>query len=166
MDRPVERQRPKVKGDEQAHPNLRFIVSLKNVPNVALDYEDPKGVSIDAIIFGGRAKDREPLTHVITDLAEDVYDGLTLGVQATFATEGEEGTPCYDPMLIYPFMFYPEGEYARHRLRIISQVEHQPAFAHVNWFQRNPKDSHFRRPGYHGNSRALLWLSDLKGGRA
>lgn len=165
-DRPVEHQRSKAKGDEWAHPNSRFTASLKNVPNVAPDYEDPKGVPIDAIIFGGRVKDREPLIRAITDLAEGVYDGLTLGAQATFAAEGKEGILRYDPMSMRPFMSYPEGEYARHWLRIIGQAKHQPIFAHVNWFQKDPKDGHFRWPGYRDNLRALLWLLDLKEGRA
>lgn len=165
-DRPVEHQRSKAKGDEWAHPNSRFTASLKNVPNVAPDYEDPKGVPIDAIIFGGRVKDREPLIRAMTDLAEGIYDGLTLGAQATFAAEGKEGILRYDPMSMRPFMSYPEGEYARHWLRIIGQAKHQPIFAHVNWFQKDPKDGHFRWPGYRDNLRALLWLLDLKEGRA
>lgn len=165
-DRPVEKQRSKAKGDEWAHPNSRFTASLANVPNVAPDYEEPQGVPIDAIIFGGRVKDREPLIRAITDLAEGVYDGLTLGAEATFAAEGKEGILRYDPMSMRPFMSYPEGEYARHWLRIIGAAKHQPIFAHVNWFQKDPEDGHFRWPGYRDNLRALLWLMDVKEGRA
>lgn len=165
-DRPVEHQRSKAKGDEWAHPNSRFTASLKNVPNVAPDYEDPKGVPIDAIIFGGRVKDREPLIRAMTDLAEGVYDGLTLGAEATAAAEGKAGVLRYDPMSMRPFMSYPEGEYAQHWLRIIGAAKHQPIFAHVNWFQKDPEDGHYRWPGYRDNLRALLWLLDLKEGRA
>ena len=71
------------------------------------------------IIFGGRTRDREPLIRAITDLAEGVYDGLTLGAEATFAAEGVEGQLRYDPMSMRPFMSYPEGAYAAHWLRII-----------------------------------------------
>ena len=74
----------------------------------------PAGVPIDAIIFGGRTRDREPLIRAITDLAEGVYDGLTLGAEATFAAEGVEGMLRYDPMSIRPFMAYGEGDYAAH----------------------------------------------------
>ena len=102
-----------------AHPNSRFTTTLANVPNIAPDFENPKGVPIDAIIFGGRTRDREPLIRAITDLAEGVYDGLTLGAEATFAAEGTEGVLRYDPMSMRPFMSYPEGAYAAHWLKII-----------------------------------------------
>ncbi len=82
-------------------------------PNVADDFEDPQGVPIDAIIFGGRTRDREPLVRAIDDLAEGVYDGLTLGAEATFAAEGVEGKLRYDPMSMRPFMSYPEGAVRR-----------------------------------------------------
>ncbi|MDO5722594.1 MAG: phosphoenolpyruvate carboxykinase (GTP) [Actinomycetaceae bacterium] len=165
-DRPVEKQRSKAKGDEWAHPNSRFTTSLSNVPNVAPDYEDPAGVPIDAIIFGGRVRDREPLIRAITDLAEGVYDGLTLGAEATFAAEGKEGVLRYDPMSMRPFMSYPEGDYAQHWLNILGQAKELPIFAHVNWFQKDPEDGHFLWPGYRDNLRALLWLLDVKEGRA
>ena len=76
----------------------------------------PPGVPIDAIIFGGRTRDREPLIRAITDLAEGVYDGLTLGAEATAAAEGKEGVLRYDPMSNRPFMAYGEGDYAAHYL--------------------------------------------------
>ncbi|MCX2164048.1 phosphoenolpyruvate carboxykinase (GTP) [Corynebacterium auriscanis] len=164
-DRPAERQRSKAKGDEWAHPNSRFTTTLANVPNVGPDYDAPAGVPIDAIIFGGRVANREPLIRAITDIAEGVYDGLTLGAQATFAAEGKEGVLRYDPMSMRPFMSYPEGEYAAHWLKIIGDATHTPIFAHVNWFQRDPEDGHYRWPGYRDNLRALLWLLDLKEGR-
>jgi phosphoenolpyruvate carboxykinase (GTP) len=115
-------------------------------------------VPIDAIIFGGRTRDREPLIRAITDLAEGVYDGLTLGAEATFAAEGVHGQLRYDPMSRRPFMAYPEGAYAAHWLKIIASATHQPIFAHVNWFQRDPADGHFLWPGHRDNLRPLLWL--------
>jgi len=147
-----------------AHPNSRFTTTLANVPNVAVDFEDPKGVPIDAIIFGGRTRDREPLVRAITDLAEGVYDGLTLGAEATFAAEGVDGQLRYDPMSMRPFMSYPEGPYAVHWLKIVGQSTEQPIFAHVNWFQRDPEDGHYLWPGYRDNLRPLLWLMQLKNG--
>ena len=150
--------------DTWAHPNSRFTTTLANVPNVASDYADPKGVPIDAIIFGGRTRDREPLVRAITDLAEGVYDGLTLGAEATFAAEGVDGQLRYDPMSMRPFMSYPEGKYAAHWLKIVGQATEPPIFAHVNWFQRDAKDGHFLWPGYRDNLRALLWLMELREG--
>ena len=147
-----------------AHPNSRFTTTLANVPNVAADFEDPAGVPIDGIIFGGRTSDREPLIRAISDLAEGVYDGLTLGAEATFAAEGTDGQLRYDPMSMRPFMSYAEGEYAAHWLRIVGAATEQPIFAHVNWFQKDPDDGHFLWPGYRDNLRPLLWLMQLKDG--
>jgi phosphoenolpyruvate carboxykinase (GTP) len=147
-----------------AHPNSRFTTTLRNVPNIAADFENPKGVPVDAIIFGGRTSDREPLIRAITDLAEGVYDGLTLGAEATFAAEGVDGQLRYDPMSMRPFMSYPEGAYAAHWLKIVGAAAEMPIFAHVNWFQRDPGDRHFLWPGYRENLRPLLWLLQLKNG--
>lgn len=155
----------RAEGDDSpwAHPNSRFTTTLDNVPNVAPDYNSPQGVPIDAIIFGGRTRDREPLIRAITDLAEGVYDGLTLGAEATFAAEGVDGQLRYDPMSMRPFMSYPEGDYAAQWLKIIGQATEVPMFAHVNWFQRG-EDGHFLWPGYRDNLRPLLWLMQLKAG--
>lgn len=149
--------------DPWAHPNSRFTTNLANVPNVAAAYSDPAGVPIDAIIFGGRTRDREPLIRAIDDVAEGVYDGLTLGAEATFAAEGVDGQLRYDPMSMRPFMAYPEGKYAAHWLDIIGQVTEKPVFAHVNWFQRGD-DGRFLWPGYRENLRPLLWLMQYKNG--
>lgn len=146
-----------------AHPNSRFTTTLANIPNIAPDYENPKGVPVDAIIFGGRTRDREPLVRAITDLAEGVYDGLTLGAEATFAAEGTEGVLRYDPMSMRPFMAYSEGAYAAHWMKIIGAAKDQPVFAHVNWFQRGD-DGRFLWPGYRDNLRPLLWLMQLRNG--
>src|SRR4051794_40195981 len=147
-----------------AHPNSRFTTTLANVPNIAPDFEKPKGVPVDAIIFGGRTRDREPLVRAIPDLAEGVYDGLTLGAEATFAAEGTEGVLRYDPMSMRPFMSYAEGAYAAHWLKVLGAATDQPIFAHVNWFQRDPDDGHFLWPGYRDNLRPLLWLLRLRAG--
>ena len=119
---------------------------------------------IDAIIFGGRTRDREPLIRAIHDLAEGVYDGLTLGAEATAAAEGKEGVLRYDPMSNRPFMAYGEGDYAQHYLDVVGAATDQPIFAHVNWFQRDPEDGHFLWPGYRDNLRPLLWLLQLRNG--
>ena len=147
-----------------AHPNSRFTTTLANVPNVATDFEDPKGVEIHGIIFGGRTRDREPLIRAITDVPEGVYDGLTLGAEATAAADGLEGVLRYDPMSMRPFLSYPEGDYAANWLKVIGQATTKPIFAHVNWFQRDAEDGHFLWPGYRDNLRPLLWLMQLRKG--
>jgi phosphoenolpyruvate carboxykinase (GTP) len=159
-DRPVERQRSGASGDEWAHPNSRFTTTLANVPNLSPEYDDPLGVPIDAIIFGGRVREREPLIRAIRDVADGVYDGLTLGAEATFAAEGKQGVLRYDPMSMRPFMSYSEAAYARQWLKIIDRASHKPIFAHVNWFQRD-EGGRYLWPGYTDNLRALLWLMDL-----
>ncbi len=156
--------RPAGSTEPWSHPNSRFTTTLDNVPNIAPDYNSPKGVPVDGIIFGGRTRDREPLIRAITDLAEGVYDGLTLGAEATFAAEGVDGQLRYDPMSMRPFMSYPEGPYAAQWLTIVGASSEQPIFAHVNWFQRDPEDGHFLWPGYRENLRPLLWLMHLKDG--
>ncbi|SJN09945.1 Phosphoenolpyruvate carboxykinase [GTP] [Leucobacter sp. 7(1)] len=155
---PVADRAPGERDAPWAHPNSRFTVALDRIPNIAPDVNDPDGVVIDAVIFGGRTRDREPLIRAIDNLAEGVYDGLTLGAEATFAAEGVDGQLRYDPMSMRPFLSYGEGDYAQHWLDVLSRVTEQPAFAHVNWFQRDPEDGSYLWPGYRENLRALLWL--------
>ncbi|MEX0426078.1 phosphoenolpyruvate carboxykinase (GTP) [Nocardioides sp. DS6] len=161
---PIADRTPEQADEPWAHPNSRFTAPISMVPNAAEDYNNPAGVPVDAIIFGGRTRDREPLIRAITDIAEGVYDGLTLGAEATFAAEGVDGQLRYDPMSMRPFMAYSEGEYAAHWLHIIGRASQPPIFAHVNWFQRDPEDGHFLWPGYRENVRALLWLLQFKAG--
>lgn len=149
-----------------AHPNSRFTIPLERIPNLATDAADPSGVVIDAIIFGGRTRDREPLIRTIDDPAMGVYDGLTLGAEATFAAEGVDGQLRYDPMSMRPFFSYSEGRYAEHWLTLLRQPTDLPVLAHVNWFQRDPEDGHYLWPGYRENLRALNWLLRYRAGDA
>ncbi|GAA1473057.1 phosphoenolpyruvate carboxykinase (GTP) [Corynebacterium felinum] len=149
-----------------AHPNSRFTTTMANVRNVAADYSDPKGVAIDAVIFGGRTRDREPLIRALADIPAGVYDGLTLGAEATFAAEGLDGQLRYDPMSMRPFMSYPEGAYAAQWLKVVGACAKPPVFAHVNWFQRDANTGEYLWPGYRDNLRALLWLKDFIQGKA
>jgi phosphoenolpyruvate carboxykinase (GTP) len=105
------------------------------------------------------------LIRAINDVAEGVYDGLTLGAEATFAAVGKAGVLRYDPMSMRPFLSYAEGGYAQHWLDIVGAARHKPVFAHVNWFQRDA-DGRYIWPGYGHNLRALLWLLDFAQGRA
>jgi phosphoenolpyruvate carboxykinase (GTP) len=164
-DRPAERQRSGKDGDEWAHPNSRFTTTLANVPNLSPEANEGAGVPIDAIIFGGRVREREPLIRAIRGIPEGVYDGLTLGAEATFAAEGKQGLLRYDPMSMRPFMSYSEGAYAQHWIDVLGRASHTPIFAHVNWFQRDA-NGRYLWPGYSENLRALLWLMDVAEGRA
>jgi phosphoenolpyruvate carboxykinase (GTP) len=164
-ERPVERQRSKDDADVWSHPNSRFTTALTNVPNISPEANNPKGVPIDAIIFGGRVRDREPLIRAIRDIPAGVYDGLTLGAEATFAADGLQGVLRYDPMSMRPFMSYAEGPYAAHWLDVMRRAKSPPVFAHVNWFQRD-NSGRYIWPGYGENLRALLWLLDFARGKA
>jgi phosphoenolpyruvate carboxykinase (GTP) len=165
LDRPPEFQRSDEPGHEWSHPNSRFTTALTNVPNLSPQAGNPKGVPIDAIIFGGRVREREPLIRALPGVAEGVYDGLTLGAEATAAAEGVAGVLRYDPMSLRPFMSYSEGAYAQHWLDVIGRCARPPVFAHVNWFQRDA-NGRYLWPGYGENLRALLWLLDFAAGRA
>jgi phosphoenolpyruvate carboxykinase (GTP) len=164
-DRPEERQRSGQDGDEWAHPNSRFTTTLANVPNLSPEANEGAGVPIDAIIFGGRVRAREPLIRAIRGVPEGIYDGLTLGAEATFAAEGLQGVLRYDPMSMRPFMSYAEADYAQHWLNVLGRASQKPIFAHVNWFKRDAI-GRYAWPGYSENLRALLWLMDLAEGRA
>jgi len=163
-ERPVGEQRSDAPAREWAHPNSRFTTALSNVPNISDEVNLAAGVPIDAIIFGGRVRDREPLIRAMRNSADGVYDGLTLGAEATAAAEGKEGLLRYDPMSLRPFMSYGEGDYARHWLTTLAQLREAPIFAHVNWFRQ--RDGSYLWPGYGENLRPLLWLLDYAAGRA
>ena len=162
-ERPAAEQRSSEAGREWAHPNSRFTTALNNIPNISDEVDDGAGVPIDAIIFGGRVRDREPLIRAMRPAADGIYDGLTLGAEATSAAEGKEGLLRYDPMSLRPFMSYGEGDYARHWLATLAQVREAPVFAHVNWFRQ--RDGRYLWPGYGDNLRPLLWLLDYAAGR-
>ena len=156
-------QRSRAVGDEWAHPNSRFTTALSNIPNLSAEVNRGAGVPIDAIIFGGRVRDREPLIRAMRSAADGVYDGLTLGAEATAAAEGKEGLLRYDPMSLRPFMSYGEGDYARHWLTTLAKLRNPPVFAHVNWFRQ--RDGRYLWPGYGENLRPLIWLLEFAAGR-
>ncbi|MDZ3744975.1 phosphoenolpyruvate carboxykinase (GTP) [Pseudoglutamicibacter cumminsii] len=159
-DRTAEQQ-----NEPWAHPNSRFTIPLERIPNLAEDVSKPEGVVVDAIIFGGRTRDREPLIRAIDNLVDGVYDGLTLGAEATFAADGLDGQLRYDPMSMRPFFSYSEGRYAEHWLKVLGQLKEMPMFAHVNWFQRKPETGRYLWPGFRENLRALNWLTQYRDGK-
>lgn len=159
-DRTAEQQ-----NEPWAHPNSRFTIPMERIPNLAEDVSKPEGVVVDAIIFGGRTRDREPLIRAIDNLVDGVYDGLTLGAEATFAADGLDGQLRYDPMSMRPFFSYSEGRYAEHWLKVLGQLKEMPMFAHVNWFQREPETGRYLWPGFRENLRALNWLTQYRDGK-
>lgn len=159
-DRTAEQQ-----NEPWAHPNSRFTIPLERIPNLAEDVSKPEGVVVDAIIFGGRTRDREPLIRAIDNLVDGVYDGLTLGAEATFAADGLDGQLRYDPMSMCPFFSYSESRYAEHWLKVLGQLKEMPMFAHVNWFQREPETGRYLWPGFRENLRALNWLTQYRDGK-
>lgn len=160
----IDDRAPGEEGNPWAHPNGRFTSGLSNVTTIADDADDPAGVPVDLIIFGGRTRDREPLARVVDSVADGVYDGFTLGAEATFAAEGVEGRLRYDPMSMRPFMSYGEGDYLQHWLDMFDKLSDPPTIAHVNWFQRDPQDGHYLWPGFRENLRALLWILEYREG--
>ena len=142
-----------------------FTIPLERIPNLAEDVSKPEGVVVDAIIFGGRTRDREPLIRAIDNFVDGVYDGLTLGAEATFAADGLDGQLRYDPMSMRPFFSYSEGRYAEHWLKVLGQLKEMPMFAHVNWFQREPETGRYLWPGFRENLRALNWLTQYRDGK-
>lgn len=152
------------KDDPCAHPNSRFTTTLGNVTTLAPNAGDAAGVPVDLVIFGGRTRDREPLARVVDGNAAGVYDGLTLGAEATFAAEGVDGQLRHDPMSMRPFLSYPEGRYAQHWLDVLGRVTEPMTFAHVNWFQRDPEAGRYLWPGFRDNLRVLPWLLDFREG--
>ena len=146
---------------DDAHRRLEHFID-RDVGHAAVVSE--RTLALIARLAGQLAADDARRAGNDTDLAEGVYDGLTLGAEATSAAEGVEGQLRYDPMSNRPFMAYGEGDYAAHYLKIVGAAKDLPLFAHVNWFQRDPEDGHYLWPGYRDNLRPLLWLLQLKNG--
>ena len=129
----------------------------------ASDYADPHGVPIDAIIFGGRTRDREPLIRAITDVAEGVYDGLTLGAEATFAADGARRPAPLRPDVDAPVHVLPGGPVRGALAEDHRRVPPSSRSSRTSTgSSATPEDGHFLWPGYRDNLRALLWLMQLQ----
>ena len=142
-----------------AHPNSRFTTTLANVPNIAEDFDAAATAAVNAI-FRRPHRDRGRWFAPSTTWPR-VYDGLTLGAEATSAADGMEGVLRYDPMSMRRSWPTARATTQQHYLDADWRVTEQPIFAHVNWFQRNQEDGHFLWPGYRDNLRPLLWLLQL-----